>query len=377
MGPRITTESFITRSKEIHLNKYDYSLAKFTRSKDKVEIICPIHGVFKQNANNHLRNMGCAKCSKINSKEKRSLSRRSTTEEFIIKANAKFKNLYDYSLTNYKGCDTKVKITCKVHGVFEQKPSYHLNKDSLGCPTCIDRPKKGRTRRSNTKGFIERASKLHNNYYNYSLVNYTYATESVKIICPIHGCFEQKAADHLTKRGCLQCSITKRSLAKTLTTKEFIERSFLKHNDKYDYSKSIYINRKTTVKIICKKHGEFLQLPGNHIQGAGCSKCNLVFNSYTRSSWIKRAKDRKGIFYVIKCWNENENFFKLGITFVSIKRRYAGEHMPYNYEIIKTVESTDLGYIWDLEKRFKRFKKKQHYKPLINFGGSKYECFKN
>ena len=36
----------------------------------------------------------------------------------------------------------------------------------------------------------------------------------------------------------------------------------------------------------------------------------------------------------------------------------------------------NLEYIWDLEKRFKRFKRKNHYKPLIKFGGCHTECFK-
>lgn len=39
-------EYFIKKAQEIHGNKYDYSLVEVSRSKDKVKIICPIHGVF-------------------------------------------------------------------------------------------------------------------------------------------------------------------------------------------------------------------------------------------------------------------------------------------------------------------------------------------
>jgi hypothetical protein len=46
---------------------------------------------------------------------------------------------------------------------------------------------------------------------------------------------------------------------KSLTNKEFIEKSKIIHNDKYNYSKSIYINCKTRIIIICPIHGEFEQ----------------------------------------------------------------------------------------------------------------------
>ena len=46
------------------------------------------------------------------------------------------------------------------------------------------------------------------------------------------------------------------------------------HGDKYDYSKVIYTNNTDKIEIICKKHGEFLQAPGEHKSGKGCSKCS-------------------------------------------------------------------------------------------------------
>lgn len=46
-----------------------------------------------------------------------------------------------------------------------------------------------------------------------------------------------------------------------------------------DYSKVNYFNNKTEVTIICKKHGEFNQIAGAHLQGTSCPKCNLVSQS--------------------------------------------------------------------------------------------------
>ena len=45
---KLTTEEFIKRAKEIHGDKYDYSLVEYKGIYEKVKIICPIHGLFEQ-----------------------------------------------------------------------------------------------------------------------------------------------------------------------------------------------------------------------------------------------------------------------------------------------------------------------------------------
>lgn len=54
---------------------------------------------------------------------------------------------------------------------------------------------------------------------------------------------------------------------------EFFRKASKKHNDYYDYSKSVYVRSKDKVIIICPEHGEFLQAPNNHVQGQGCPVC--------------------------------------------------------------------------------------------------------
>ena len=58
-----------------------------------------------------------------------------------------------------------------------------------------------------------------------------------------------------------------------LTTEEFIIKAKAVHGDKYDYSKSSYINSKKRLIITCPSHGEFEQRPNDHLNGCGCSKC--------------------------------------------------------------------------------------------------------
>ena len=78
-----------------------------------------------------------------------------------------------------------------------------------------------------------------------------------------------------------------------LTTKEFIERAIKVHGNKYDYSKVEYVNATKSIKIICKEHGEFIQLPFNHLQGKGCPICRYINssnkNKMTLEEFIERA----------------------------------------------------------------------------------------
>ena len=62
-------------------------------------------------------------------------------------------------------------------------------------------------------------------------------------------------------------------MRRKLTTEEFIARSREVHGYKYDYSKTVYVDSFTKVCIICPEHGEFWQLPSNHMNGVKCIKC--------------------------------------------------------------------------------------------------------
>ena len=65
-------------------------------------------------------------------------------------------------------------------------------------------------------------------------------------------------------------------MSKKLTQKEFIEKSNLIHNNKYDYSETIYTHSKNKLFIICPLHGKFEQIPMGHIKGQGCKKCGVL-----------------------------------------------------------------------------------------------------
>ena len=85
-------------------------------------------------------------------------------------------------------------------------------------------------------------------------------------------------------------------MSKRKTNEEFIEEAVKKHGFKYDYSKVEYKNNHTKVCIICPEHGEFWQIPQDHIKGRGCIKCAGV-SKLTTEEFIKKAKEIHGNKY--------------------------------------------------------------------------------
>lgn len=139
----MTTKQFIEKATQLHNGKYDYSKTEYITSRDDVIIICPKHGEFKQRAVTHLQGFGCPKCARIWSDERK---------QNHIKSSRR-----------------------------------HL----------------GMT----TDEWIERAKLVHGDKYDYSQVVYVNQRTNVKIICPVHGMFEQKADSHLRGHGCRLCGL--------------------------------------------------------------------------------------------------------------------------------------------------------------------------
>lgn len=126
--------------------------------------------------------------------------------------------------------------------------------------------------------FINKAKDKHNNYYDYSLVNYINATTKVQIICPKHGIFEQQPSNHLFGQRCIKCMGDNVRNARISNTEDFIKKAKKVHGNKYDYSLVRYKTGKDKVIIICPTHGEFLQTPFAHSSPSmkqGCPYCNI------------------------------------------------------------------------------------------------------
>ncbi len=120
-----------------------------------------------------------------------------------------------------------------------------------------------------TDDFISESIAIHGDRYDYLNTVYEHSMKNLSITCRLHGDFLVSPNSHLSKKsGCSECTFNRR-----LTTSDFVKRSIAVHGDRYDYSKSIYVNYETPVLIVCKEHGEFWQSPFNHYSGANCPRC--------------------------------------------------------------------------------------------------------
>ena len=212
----LSKEEFLERSKKIHGNKYDYSLVKYDGCYVPVKIICPKHGIFEQKPIMHYKGYGCKECAKELMHSKFS----SNKDTFIEKARKVHGDKYDYSNVNYYNGKTKVCIICPEHGEFWQTPNSHLS--GHGCKKCSIEEINDACRVTYDE-FIERSKKVHGTKYDYSKVNFKRVKDKVKVICPVHGEFEQEAYHHMIGCACPNCTVGTSNCEKEIV-------SFLKDN---------------------------------------------------------------------------------------------------------------------------------------------------
>lgn len=125
------TDRFIAEANKKHNFKYDYSKTVYKGCYENVTITCPIHGDFTQQSYVHLSGHGCPYCGTNSMAD----ACRMTTDDFIRRSKERYGDRFLYDKTEYTGISNKVIITCKKHGDFLVKPSYHLHRGP-GCTKC-------------------------------------------------------------------------------------------------------------------------------------------------------------------------------------------------------------------------------------------------
>lgn len=212
------------------------------------------------------------------------MSGKQTQEIFLEKATKVHGDKYDYSKVVYEGSQIKVDIICKMHGTFLQSPANHIR--GQGCRACGSERNRIASKEL-TKDFISAVSIIHNGKYSYSKLMSEYRTERIVVGCPIHGDFEISSASHKSGRGCKKCGVETVSIKTRHSTDEFIKLSNLVHDNKYNYSKTNYINSSTKVTIICPTHGDFTVQAGSHQSGIGCKTCGIESTKTKRRSTLQ------------------------------------------------------------------------------------------
>jgi len=296
--------------------------------------------------------------------------------EFLEKARDKHGYKYQYLDLEEKIISTDI-IKISLNGdIYHQKVSKHL----------IGRCPEKNTPKKTTEQFIQESRKIWGDKYDYSLVDYKNSSTKVKIIYD-NLIFEQNPMSHL-KGLCVERNITidnfiKKSnlihnnrydyskvneikdevliglngvyykqnpynhlsgykpenikLSIRKNNEDFIRESNLVHDNKYNYDKTIYVKNQEKVIITCPLHGDFLQRPISHISGSGCPNCNEYLGERKISQFLKS----KGInFERQKKFYDCRNVFELPFDF----------YIPSKRTLIE-------------------FDGIQHFQPIENFGG--------
>lgn len=192
-GVMISHDEYMDKVINKYGNSYNYDKLKYISTKRNIIVGCKIHGDFEIRADRFLSNNGCKQCTGFFKKD---------TEYFIKKSKDVHGDRYDYTKSNYINSATKLTITCKIHGDFEQRPSHHYKGNN--CPEC-GKLSTIKTQSKTNEDYLAECIAIHGNRYDYSKTLYTTCRNKVIITCKIHGDFSQRPKHHSTGSNCPKC----------------------------------------------------------------------------------------------------------------------------------------------------------------------------
>lgn len=168
-------------------------------------------------------------------------------------------------------------------------------------------------------------------------------------------------------KGCPQCAGNVKK-----TKEQFQSKAKSIHKDKYSYEKFVYVDAKTKGIIICPLHGEFSQSPDSHINAkAGCVEC-LPQGMFSEKYFTKRPENKEipSYLYMIRLYNEEESFYKIGLTTKTTEQRYKYFNLECNYKVeILYEEKCSLYEAWQREQQILRLNYQYKYRPKQTFRG--------
>lgn len=329
-----------------------------------------------------------------------------TTEEFIMEAQQVHGNKYEYFKVNYINNKKPVTIICPIHGEFEQSPIRHLK--GRGCHKCakerIANARKGKPQMLSQTEYLDRCISKYGNRYTYEKMEYKGMHHQLIVTCRKHGEFTTEAYSFLHDEQ--DCPLCKREKM-TKNTDEFIKEAKAVWGDKYDYSKTEYINSNSNITIICPVHGEYTQIARSHLL-YGCKKCYWDKQKLTQESFINKCKkihhdeydyskvEYKGSSYPITIICHNKDRF--GVEHGEFRQSashhlYSAARCPRCIE--SEIESTIRWFLNENNINFEQYKSfkwlnrlsldfylpdyniaiecqgMQHFKPIGYFGGQR------
>jgi len=188
---RLTTEIFIKRATKQHGELYSYSESMYTTSRNKVAILCQVHGKFYQDPAAHCRGQGCPACAGRDNYQE---------STFLALVRTKHTNKYTYNLPDNLSSTSTIEVICPRHGAFNQRASSHM--EGVGCEVCAFE-----SHSSTYLEFVGKANKVHRTKYTYNNLVFTLLGSRVTVTCKEHGDFITNKSNHLQGHGCPKCYV--------------------------------------------------------------------------------------------------------------------------------------------------------------------------
>ena len=238
-----------------------------------------------------------------------------------------------------------------------------------------------KVRQRHEKEFKNRMEQLYPSKLDLSKVVYINQQTSVILVCKIHGEYEAKPRDLITRGMCCKgCSKESHRNHYAKTFEDLVISFNEIHKNKYSYLKTKdRYNKNDELVVLCCKHGLFKQTVSTHRNGSGCRDCGYErqgcaggysFKNIDRDSDL--AKSPMSL-YIIKIHSEQETFYKVGLTKTSVIQRFCGSKLPYEYSVLKLIHGTTED-MFELEQLI--LSVADRYKPFHKFGGHT-ECFQS
>lgn len=320
---------FKDRVFQMYGDKYDTSLVDYINNETEVTLICPEHGEFRirprillvgvtQSNGTKTPPHGCWKCcGMIPPSEKQ---KPMTADEFFQKMDEIYGDRFDFSNSEYNGKSKPVTYICKIHG--EQKNEAATLLSGKGCDYCSGRLFYG-------PDFERLAREIHGDKYNYSQVGEIKKKYQVVTIgCPVHGPYQQRVDLHLRGHGCPECYGQSNKWDAKERARRFFEKARSMHGDQFDYSEANYVDKRTPIRIRCKKHDYwFTCKPDEHVHvrsGGCCPYCTAPNSELEVMLWL----DAHGMkFEHNKPYPNNDKTLPLLYITVDIYLEWHGEQI--------------------------------------------------
>ena len=177
-----------------------------------------------------------------------------TQEEFIEKSKKLYGNRFLYDNVVYANSATNVELYCIRHQkYFKVTPSNHFTKGA-GCKDCATDERRLKYSKT-TEQFIEESKEKFPNQFVYDRVKYLNAYTDVEIFCiTCNKYFKIPPHRHLlSPKGCPDCGWNSVKYSRRKSQEQFIKDA-VELKPQYDYSKFVYVNRKTEGIVLCPKH---------------------------------------------------------------------------------------------------------------------------